>query len=235
MSRVPETPIWRKTKDSLKKVPYLVPAYRFFFRQYQFLTALSRRFTQKRAFPRSYFESLFGSTQDPWQYVGRHQQERLKLLLDQVPEGSNNVLEVGCAEGLFTYFLALKGRKVVAIDVSRNALKRAKEYCKPLSNIHFLQADMVQLPLAGKYDVIICAGVLVYLPEWNLFVRTAKSILNLISPRGYLVLENMWKRSGGAVEGRKIHDYFLRNSPLMLCNLVRNEEYGISVFRSPEA
>lgn len=191
-----------------------------------------QRLAGKRSFDRNYFETLFGRKQDPWNFLSSHQQERLQLLLDHVPETEGAVLEVGCAEGIFTEALSGKARAVVAMEISMHALKRARQRCRPLRRrVHFVQADLLHLPFCKPFSAVICAGVLVYLTERNQLERTAQRILDLVAPGGFLVLEHLWESTGAELDGSRIHDHFACMPQMQVLRLTRHDEYGISVFQ----
>ena len=67
------------------------------------------------------------------------------------------VVDMGCGEGRDSIFLAKKGFSVTAIDVSRSAVKRAKEWSdKKGLLIEFLVADVTHLPIKNEiYDLAI--------------------------------------------------------------------------------
>lgn len=77
------------------------------------------------------FERLFQWTKDPWNFErSRFEQERMQSLFETIKTlPHETILEVGCAEGLFTAQLETIARQVVAIDVSATALSRAKQRC----------------------------------------------------------------------------------------------------------
>lgn len=220
-----------KLKNNLKRIPLVASTSRFLRARFRLVSALFRKAVQHRSYPRDHFESLFTNKSDPWNYSGAHQQERLKILLQQIPQGGQLVLEAGCAEGTFTAVLAERVQRVIAVDISGAALKRAKSRCRLFSNVSFVQADLLHLPFRAVFDVIICAGVLEYFPEPPFFHEIADRVQDLLVPGGYLVLEHRWATGDGSRAGQVIHEHFA-SSPRVKCrSLLRQNEYGISVFQ----
>lgn len=193
---------------------------------------VERRLARKsRAFIREDFESIFQKKQNPWGYHTPHQQHRINLLYKEIPHGVTSILEVGSAEGTCTSLLAQKAARVVAMDISRTALQRARINCRTSENIDFVQGDVLRFPFQMPFDVILCAGVLVYFPEETLLKQAIHGLLKLIAPAGLLIVENMWGRSGGSRTGSSIHEIISNQAGIQLIKLERQDEYGISVFQ----
>ena len=90
-----------------------------------------------------------------------------KLLDDSIP-GDARIAEVGCGTGQTSLYLARADRTVVALDLSREALKlgaaAAERY--GIERIAFVEADLTRLPLRpGAFDLIYSSGVLHHTPD----------------------------------------------------------------------
>lgn len=69
-----------------------------------------------------------------------------------VPERARCVLDAGCGEGYYAARLAAKGRRVLAADLSKDAVALAAR--RP--GVHALVADLARLPLKdGTVDVVL--------------------------------------------------------------------------------
>jgi ubiquinone/menaquinone biosynthesis C-methylase UbiE len=185
---------------------------------------------RRRAFPRNYFEQLFVTSDDPWIYESEHQQERLELLLSSMRLAECPVLEIGCAEGHFTQRMAERYPEIVAMDLSIQALKRARDRIAS-DRVKFLQGDLLNLPFSKPFNTIVCAGVLVYFTEENLFQQAVSQIDRVLAPHGFLVIENMWEKSAGNLSGELIHNHLCSHTDLALVEITKRHEYGISVFQ----
>ena len=95
-----------------------------------------------------------------------------------------SVLEVGCSVGVFTELLAAEFEQVTAIDISREALVLAARHSRP--NTRFMRSDIRQVPATSRYDVIVCAEILYYLPEEDV-VPVMDKLAGLLSDRGIVV------------------------------------------------
>jgi SAM-dependent methyltransferase len=110
-----------------------------------------------------------------------------KLLDDSIP-GDWRIAEVGCGTGQTSLYLARADRNVVALDLSREALKlgaaAATRY--GIANIGFVEADLTRLPLrGGTFDLVYCSGVLHHTPD----PRAAFGrIVEAVRPGGLIVI-----------------------------------------------
>ncbi len=90
----------------------------------------------------------------------------VKLITSYISSGQ--VLDLGAGEGKNSFYLALLGFKVVAIDVSlyaiKNFINRATKEIKNkktnIKNINIIRADIMDWPIAGKFDVVVAYGLL---------------------------------------------------------------------------
>jgi len=111
------------------------------------------------------FEAIF-QQEDPWQFLTTaFERLRHRCTLELVPpEGL--VLEVGCAEGVFTERMALHAARVIAFDLSPTALARARSRCGKFSHVALVLADLVTVELTCQFEAVVATEVLGYLdPE----------------------------------------------------------------------
>lgn len=109
-------------------------------------------------------ERLFRWAEDPWNYTASmYERDRLRFILQQISQYPHErVLEVGCAEGIFTAELEKLAGEVVAIDVSPTALSRAKKRC---SDATFVHSSLQDYTASRKFDLVICAETLYYMND----------------------------------------------------------------------
>ena len=109
-------------------------------------------------------------------------------LLDRSIAGDARIAEIGCGTGQMSLFLARADREIVALDLSREALKLGADAARRygIEQVAFVEADLNALPLkAGAFDVVYSSGVLHHTPD----PRAAFSrIVRAVRPGGIIVL-----------------------------------------------
>lgn len=93
------------------------------------------------------------------------------------------VLEGGCGKGRHTLLAAKWGAtEVVGVDLSA-AVETAFAATRILENVHIIQADLYQLPLASAFDYAFSVGVLHHLPDPEAGFR---SLADKVKPGGHV-------------------------------------------------
>jgi 2-polyprenyl-3-methyl-5-hydroxy-6-metoxy-1,4-benzoquinol methylase len=104
-----------------------------------------------------------------------------RLLLDQLPQRSRRVLDIGCGAGAFATRLARRVEHVDAIDRSTAMIEMARQHTP--ENVKCFLADALTDPLpAGAYDAIFSISALHHMPLQDALRRFAA----LLRPGGVL-------------------------------------------------
>jgi peptidoglycan/xylan/chitin deacetylase (PgdA/CDA1 family) len=133
-------------------------------------------------------EQLFACP-DPWSYDDLYERTKRRHTLELI-EGHRfeSVLEMGCAEGFFTEELASVTSSLLAIDISRTALERARIRCASHSNVTFDQLDAFEQLPEGHFDLVVCAEILCYTKNRFALARLARGIRERVQPDGFVLL-----------------------------------------------
>jgi len=133
----------------------------------------------------------FFALPDPWDYSSTYEETKREHILSLIVPGEcPRALELACAEGHFTELLAERVETLVALDISDVALERAASRCSHLTNVQFRRHDLVREPLAGEYDLIVCAEVLYYLGTIDRLRAVLRKMISTLVPDGTLILEH---------------------------------------------
>jgi trans-aconitate methyltransferase len=140
------------------------------------------------------------------------------------------LLEIGCAEGWMTTELANRADRLLAADISRVALGRAADACRGLPSVRFVQLDLASDPLAGPFEAIVCAGVLLFMPERS-HPEIRDRLVTRLAPQGDLVLEHTRAAFHGEVSGVDVHRSYAAHPELTVIDHVDVEHYAITAYR----
>lgn len=144
---------------------------------------------------RAVLEADFCAKVDPFDFSNDLEQFRFRRALEMLSEAElkgrfNRVLEVGCAEGMFTEMLAPLCQSLVAVDLSRTALDRAQQRCTALKNVEFLEWDVRRDAPQGSFDLIVATGILEYIQRPSTLRQVREKLTAALRPGGYLLLGN---------------------------------------------
>ncbi len=111
---------------------------------------------------------------------------RLKTIVNMAKiSEDDSVLDLGCGEGYCLTMLP-KAKKIVGVDISRVALKRAKELIDERgidARVQF--GDAQNLKMDEKFDKILCSEMLEHVPKPE---KVMKNVYSLLNPKGLLVV-----------------------------------------------
>jgi 2-polyprenyl-3-methyl-5-hydroxy-6-metoxy-1,4-benzoquinol methylase len=104
--------------------------------------------------------------------------------LSEKPLSESRILDLGSLDGKFSVEFALHGASTVGVEIREANIKKAI-FCKEvlgLNNLDFRQDDVrnVSLESYGKFDFIICSGILYHLPAADAInlIQTMFEIVN---------------------------------------------------------
>ena len=108
-------------------------------------------------------------------------QNRIEWIFNNIK--GNNILDVGCSQGIMSILLGEKGFKVTGIDSHLEVIKYAnkdlaKRSEKVRNNVEFIYGNFVDYDFKDKkYDTVIMGEIIehVYKPE-NLFKKASKVV-----------------------------------------------------------
>jgi ubiquinone/menaquinone biosynthesis C-methylase UbiE len=113
-------------------------------------------------------------------------------LLDQIPKQSRHVLEIGCGTGEFSRLLAARAEKVLAIDLSPQMIRLAREYSKLYPNIDFVTSDVMTYQLTdNQFDCIASLTTFHHLPTETILRKIKKAL----KPGGAFVCLDLYQGS----------------------------------------
>lgn len=121
-------------------------------------------------------------------------------------KGYRKVLDLGCGTGKHSIFLAQEGFDVYATDMSSTGVNIAREKAESLglSNIHFLQHDMMGIPFANSFfDAVICIWT-IYHGTLSRIQETINEIYRVLKPGGMVLTDFLAVNDDTYGTGREI-------------------------------
>lgn len=122
----------------------------------------------------SHFSSRYGNLQrlymvrDPWNLASPREQARFsrtnEAIASAVP-GCRTLLEIGCGEGLQTEHLLEVSDTVTGLEVSAQAVKRARERLPKVEFKVGAAEDVPQLFAGRRFDLVTACEVLYYMTD----------------------------------------------------------------------
>jgi len=113
------------------------------------------------------------------------------------------LLDAGCGTGRFAVELARRGYAVEGLDLSPRLVERARALAEAAGvgaaqgfRINFEVGDMLALPARGRFDVVLCRGVLNDLLDGRGRERALRSFAGALRRGGVLILDvREWEAS----------------------------------------
>lgn len=122
----------------------------------------------------------------PW----NHNIHYYDLVLRLAGPGCQRALDVGCGQGLFARRLAQSCREVVAIDLDRDAISRARVSGGSQGSITFIEGDVMTYPFPnGSFELIALIATLHHLQLRPALVR----LQELLKPGGVLAIVGLYR------------------------------------------
>ncbi|WP_246840976.1 methyltransferase domain-containing protein [Hahella sp. CCB-MM4] len=108
-----------------------------------------------------------------------------------IPQGTLEVLDVGCGDAIFSMRLAAKGHRLTMADISSDMLEAARQRAESngvlTDSLTFIQGPLQEVvpDLASSYDLVIAHAVLEWVDEPS---KALELIASKVAPGGWLSL-----------------------------------------------
>ncbi len=122
-----------------------------------------------------------------------HNNHYHNFLLRQLPSHCQNALEIGCGTGTFARRLAERAEQVMAVDLSPEMIRIARERSAQFPNIDFHLADVSEYSLPAKsFDCIATIATLHHLRLEEMLLK----IKAALKPGGVLLILDLFEPEG---------------------------------------
>jgi SAM-dependent methyltransferase len=138
---------------------------------------------------RSEFDRLAGLAGEGSDSYGPYEE----YLLRHVPRPCDEALEIGCGAGAFTRKLALRARRVTALDLSPAMIETARERSSEFGNINYVLADASQWRYpVERFDCVASIATLHHLRLEAILGRLREAL----TPGGVLLVLDLFEPAG---------------------------------------
>lgn len=137
---------------------------------------------------RSYFEEMYASKQDPWEFeTSWYEQRKYSLTMAALPRARySSAFEPGCSIGVLSSLLALRCGSLLATEIIPSALDQARQRLKHLPHVTVEQAAIPEDWPDGTFDLIVLSELAYYFDAETLR-EIADLAISSIAPCGTLI------------------------------------------------
>lgn len=162
---------------------------------------------------RDTFDRLYSDDPDPWNVdTSSYELQKRQAALDILPNRRfSSVLDIGCGSGVLALQLSNQNGDVVAVDVSRTALKLAADRLKDKANVSFHVLEVPSEWPTGTFDLIVISEVLYFLSESEI-IQTSQKAAECLADEGVCLLVNWTGHNDLPVNGEQAAALFRASS-----------------------
>lgn len=183
-----------------------------------------------------WFEGFYRRHDDPWGFESRWYERRKRALLLATLTRPHyaRAIELGCATGLLTAELVRRADRVTAVDVSEEALRRARARVDD-PRVTFVRGELPDWWPDGEADLIVLSEIAYYWRPDEL-VRALTRIAATLSPDGELVACH-WRPAieGCTLDGDDVHAAIVASGLFRRASTHLEDEFVLEVFRPASA
>ncbi len=115
------------------------------------------------------------------------------FLLKHIPKDCESALEIGCGTGAFARLMAKRAERVLALDLSPQMIRIARERSQEYTNIDFRVANVLEWEFpAEQFDCIASIATLHHLPMEEMLTK----MKNALKANGTLLVLDLFQGEG---------------------------------------
>ncbi|MEP6980739.1 MAG: bifunctional PIG-L family deacetylase/class I SAM-dependent methyltransferase [Nakamurella sp.] len=184
-----------------------------------------------------FFDEFYGDRDDPWQFETRWYEERKRdLTMASLPRRRfRSTFEPGCSIGVQTEALAGRTDRLLAADIARQPLDRARRRLAAAPHVSFAQLQIPQEWPSGSFDLIVLSEIGYYCGDADLDVLIDRTVASL-DDDGVLVACH-WRHPVAEypLAGDEVHRRIHERSGLALLASHLEADFRLEVFVRPPA
>ncbi|MGJ8593861.1 MAG: PIG-L family deacetylase [Aquaticitalea sp.] len=191
----------------------------------------------KESLDKNYFDALYENNPDPWNFTNSEYEIKKYETIDSFLGDQNysHGLELGCSIGIQTRFFANRCRRLLAVDISEEAIKSAESLNKNLDHVQFKVMDILKDFPAETFDFISMCEVGYFFSQEAL-KTVFQNITNRLENKGQVLLVH-WTSyvRDFPLTGQQVHKLFQEHAQqkgqFELMDSFRDERYELMLWR----
>lgn len=176
------------------------------------------------------FDKLFASNGDPWDIdTSAYERGKREAAIAALRERRfQRILEVGCAGGALTEFLATRADAILALDVSIRAVELARRRLGRSACVEIVAAEVPSYWPEGKFDAVILSEVLYFLSADEVCTVSRMAHESLTND-GVCLLVNWTGPNDLPIDGDTAVELVLAAAPWSVTMARREESYRLDL------
>lgn len=178
----------------------------------------------------AYFERLYADDPDPWQFAtSPYERAKFAATLAALPRARYGAaFEIGCAGGVLTRQLAERCGRLLAVDVSDDALAQARARCADQPHVAFQRMTVPGEWPDESFALVVLSEVGYYLGDAD-FERLQARLNASVETGGHLVLVHWTGETDYPHSGDAVHDAVLAQPAWRRAGGHREADYRLDV------
>ncbi len=179
------------------------------------------------------FDRIHTRAADPWDVeTSPYELEKYDRTLATIPtQHSARTLEIGCSIGAQTARLAERSGQLLALDISAEAVARARERCAGLDHVTIHQARIPQDWPPGLFDLIVISEMLYFLDREDV-ASAARLAVGSLARHGAILLVNWTGHTDSPTTGDEAAGLFIATARFLRHAGTEHNNYRIDLLRT---
>ncbi|MFC6645304.1 nodulation S family protein [Granulicella cerasi] len=184
---------------------------------------------------RAFFEEMYAANPDPWNFAcSAYELSRYDALISTLQgQRFKNAFEPGCSIGVLTQRLAPHCDSLFAMDLSLNAVERARQRCARFPHVQVEQGSALEAA-PGSIDLLVLSEIGYYFSADVLSEWSDRLIASMVADSTILVAHWLGDSSDHQLGGDEVHAIIgerARHHRYDIALSQRNEDFRLDLWK----